>query len=347
MVFRDPNEFNDNQHFFPKKDEDEEERKGRTVIDEDENEEENGDEEEEEDEEQVKSKDRDVDQNESQGEEQSRSQGESRIRGENPDENPDENENEDEEENIPEYMRDEAPKGKTAYVKWALLHGQNEQELTEAGHNAGTIRVAAQELEREGLRKRPNKNELRAMKRESVMASKGMQVFSKGSPPEAIINSLHIPLAVGSGPNAQIVEESIKFGMSLVVLGTRISQELSAIGTQQARPIIEMAKDMRAGELAAAKMASEDTAQAAAQDVMMQLQPTLADIYNKIPIQEKRRKQERVSSGENPMAKTMANMMNRTMVPMMESIMNQMLPPAFRQQKGDIPGWESEEEEEE
>lgn len=61
------------------------------------------------------------------------------------------------ESDIPDFLQEEPPKGRTSYVKWALMHGKTEEELISESYNLGVIRVAAAELEKAGFRKRPRR----------------------------------------------------------------------------------------------------------------------------------------------------------------------------------------------
>ncbi len=218
---------------------------------------------------------------------------------------------EEEEDDRPIYMKDDAPTGKTNYIKWALLHGKLEDELRSEGLNTRTVDICAQELEKDGYRKRPEKDKEKPPGRGTsvvVTPSRGIQTFAKGSPPEALIDSLTMPIEDGEGP---IFEKGMKFGMTVLTLGVRIAQELTNAGVQQAKPLIEMAKDMRAGEVAAAKNAAGEAAMLAAATVQQNMAPTLAALT-----------ESQKSTGPNPMG----GMMARTMEPIMQRMMNQLLP---------------------
>ncbi len=209
----------------------------------------------------------------------------------------------------PIYLQDEPPDGKVNIIKWALMHGISEEELkADPQHNKRTIDICAQELEKDGYRKRPAKpekepagNRLQA----GTQVSKSSQVFAKGSPPEAIIESMDLPIVDG-----QIAgfESGMKFGARMVVMGVRIAQELSALGIQQVKPLIELARDARSGEEAAAKNAAIEAAQGAASLVQQNLAPYLANIGK--------------SAETNPMQ----GMMARTMEPIIQRLMGGLLP---------------------
>lgn len=175
------------------------------------------------------------------------------------------------EEDATPYLGEEPPSGKVNWTKWALLHGLTESEIEARGINPNTIRICAHELEKDGYRKRPKKGrELAAY----GGPTRGIQIFAKGGPPEALIDAIHIPL---DGEHARAFEQGLKTGASLLVLGVRVAQELSTVGIQQAKPIMEMAREMRAGEAAAAKDAASEAAEEAAQRVAQIFGPSLSE----------------------------------------------------------------------
>lgn len=211
----------------------------------------------------------------------------------------------------PDYLKDDPPprKSKTKYTKWALMHGKMEDELVAEGFNDRSVDICAQELEKDGHRQRPLKPEKPPKGTAVVPVGKpgGIQVFAKGSPPEAIIEGISLPaMADGEGP---LFEKGIKFGASMIVLGVRVAQELTNLGVQQAKPIMEMAKTMREGEAMAAKGAAGEAAMTAAALVQQNLQPYLANL-SKPP------------AGPNPMQEMMA----RLMEPAIQQMVSKMMP---------------------
>ncbi len=221
-------------------------------------------------------------------------------------------------EELPPYMQEEPPEGKVNIIKWSLLHGATEEELkADPRHNDRTVDICAQELEKEGLRKRPSKptKEEKRLLAAPTLLGKGMQTYAKGSPPEAIIEGMMLPLVDGQ---TEGFEHGMKFGASIVVLGVRIAQELSAIGVQQAKPLVEMARDMRSGEAAAAKSAATEAAVGAAAMIQQNLTPYLANI------------------GKTPEANPMQGMMVRTMEPIIQRLMGGLVPGMGPQQAA---GW--------
>ncbi len=209
----------------------------------------------------------------------------------------------------PIYLQDEPPDGKVNIIKWALMHDISEEDLkADPQHNNRTVDICAQELEKDGYRKRPAKPAKEPPGSKLLPANhagKTAQVFAKGSPPEALIDSLDLPIVDG-----QIVgfESGMKFGARMVVMGVRIAQELSALGIQQVKPLIELSRDARSGEEAAAKNAAMEAATGAAAMIQQNLTPYLANMT------------------KPPEANPMQGMMVRTMGPLMERLMSGLLP---------------------
>ncbi len=218
----------------------------------------------------------------------------------------------------PIYLQDEPPDGKVNIIKWALMHGITEEELkADPQHNTRTVDICAQELEKDGYRKRPPRPP-KDEKKTSVATTppgKGVQTYAKGSPPEAIIESMDLPIVDG-----QIVgfESGMKFGARMVVMGVRIAQELSALGIQQVKPLIELSRDARMGEEGAAKSAATEAAMSAASMVQQNLVPYLANI------------------GKPAEANPMQGMMVRTMEPIIQRLMGGLIPGGGPQQ---AQGW--------
>jgi len=217
---------------------------------------------------------------------------------------------------VAEFLQDDPPKGKVMFVKWALMHGKSEEQCIDDGCNPGTVRVAAQELEKDGYRKRPEKPQLPA----KIEPGGGIKLFAKGSPPEALIDAIKLPVSDGELGG---FEKGIKFGASMIILGVRVAQELSSVGIQQAKPLIDMSKSMREGEALAAKSAAGEAAMEAAGMVQQSLMPYLANI-SKTP------------AGADPMKA----MMVRVMEPMMTNMMSKVLPGMAVGPENQLPeGW--------
>ncbi len=218
-------------------------------------------------------------------------------------------------ESVPPYLREEEPAKKGDNIKWHLLRGASKEELIAAGAAPRSVDIARGELVKANLMVKKEKPPPPPRTGVAVAGEpKPIQVFSKGSPPEAIINALVMPEEAGvQGP---AFEQGLKFGMSVLVLGVRVMQEMSQVGLQQSKPIIDMAKEMRTGEAAAYKEASTDAAMKTAQAMGQTMGPMLASIESAVD------KLERPAEGTDPMK----SMMIRTMEPLMKRMMNQIAP---------------------
>ena len=219
---------------------------------------------------------------------------------------------------VPEYLGDVEPSGKLNKAKYWLMKGVTREELIEQGHNKGTVRIAMNDLVRDGHSKKPPRL-LKAPPGEkpstAVIAqgpARGIQVFAKGSPPEAIIEGISIPLVDGQ---AQGFEQGMKFGMSTIVLAVRVMQELSAVSLQQVKPLIDMTRSVREGEQAAFKSGADEGAMKAAQAMGGTILPMMSEMQANIANATK--------GNENDPMKAM---MVRTMEPLMKNVMSKLIP---------------------
>ena len=86
-------------------------------------------------------------------------------------------------------------------------------------------------------------------------------VAKKGqSPLEQLVQELRLPTMVDG--QAEIFDSGVEYGVRSVLVGVRVAQELSAMGVQQAVPIIKMAQEMRESEGQAAKIIAAELAEA-------------------------------------------------------------------------------------
>jgi len=227
----------------------------------------------------------------------------------------------DEETEEEQNEEEQAPSGVSAEIRAKLLAGVTREELEAEGYNKNSIRTIASEIKTELGKKGP------VGKRPTGNERAKLQVFSKGSPPEAIVQSLDVPRELDGN-----FEVGMKFGMMSIISGIRIAQELSQIGVQQARPLVDMARDMRSGEAAAARAAATEAAADAAGQVQNNLAPFLS------------RMDSRLSSIERPRTgNPMQDMMVRMMEPLMQQTIQKIMPGMAPGQQGP-PGWTTEKE---
>ena len=215
---------------------------------------------------------------------------------------------------VPVYMLDDPPEGKSNLIKWSLMHEIDEEFLKEQGFNPRSIDICAQELEKAGLRKRPRKSATSTAVTKS--GARSPQIFARGSPPEALIEGLAIP---GVDGKLEGFDQGMRFGASVIVLGVRIVQELSSLGVQQTKPLIDMANSMRQGEALAAKSAANEAAQEAAGRVQGSMMPFLQSL-------------QKGAEGPDPVKA----MMVRTMEPMIQGMLKSLVP---GMPQGETNGW--------
>lgn len=96
---------------------------------------------------------------------------------------------------------------------------------------------------------------------ETTHGSTSAIVNKKGqSPLEMLVKDLELPALVNG--QAEVFDAGVHYGVSSVLMGVRVAQELSAMGVQQASPIIKMAQEMRESEGQAAQVIAGQLAEA-------------------------------------------------------------------------------------
>jgi len=144
-------------------------------------------------------------------------------------------------------------------------------------------------------------------------------VVKKGqSPLEQLVSDLKLPLIVDG--QAEVFDAGVEYGVRSVLVGVRVAQELSAMGVQQAVPIIKMAQEMREAEGQAAKVIAAELAGATLEG-NRDLKAALQQLGNQIQ-----------TSGPNPFASMMSGVMqpalSQAMQQLMGSFMGQAMPGA-------------------
>jgi len=235
------------------------------------------------------------------------------------------------EEEIPPYMREEEPTGEANRAKYWLLKGLTKEEVSEQKSiSFGTCRVCESELVKEGLlKRRPRGSPPGGKPSKSLTPAKtqpgSMQIFAKGSPPEALINALQMPAEVDGSLYG--FESGMKFGMSILVTAVRIMNEMSVIGSQQVKPLLDMSKSMREGEAMSYKAGADEAAYKAAQAMGNTIIPQVAAIQGAVDSMSKQG-----AAGGDPMKA----MITRTMEPLIQNLISKVMP---GMDKPDAPGW--------
>lgn len=127
------------------------------------------------------------------------------------------------------------------------------------------------------------------------------------SPLERLIQELKVPRVVNG--QAEVFDAGVEYGVRSVLVGVRVAQELSAMGVQQAVPIIKMAQEMREAEGQAAKIIAAELAGATLEG-NKDLRSAISQLGNQMQV-----------SGPNPFASMMAGVMQ----PVLGQVMQTML----------------------
>lgn len=227
------------------------------------------------------------------------------------------------EELIPVYKRKDKPTGKVDQVMWWAFRGKTRKDLEKPSYSykPGTIRVGfgrlaglepgwAETLEGQGTEvgaeEKPGKHLTTA-------PQKATQIFAKGSPPEAIIESITLPVELDG--QAEGFDKGMKFGMSTLVLAVRIMQELSAVAQGQVKPLIDLTRSVREGETAAFKSGADEAAMKAAQAMGNTIMPIMSEMQATV-----------IAATRGSETDPMKSMMVRTMEPLMKNLLGRVVP---------------------
>lgn len=203
-----------------------------------------------------------------------------------------------------------------AQIRRGFECGLSREQLKFMGYNANTIKITAAEMQRERGVSNIGKPETKAITTKNQPGVIKTRPGNKPVQAEELINAVHMPYSLRG---VEQFEQGMKFGMTMTVLGVRLAQELSGVGISQAKPLLEMAKDMRSGEAAAAKSASQEASMAAAETVMQNIMPQIAQLGSAVNALE-----DKVSAGKAP--NPMQKMMMDTMQPIMSNLMGKLMP---------------------
>jgi hypothetical protein len=167
-----------------------------------------------------------------------------------------------------------------------FLQGYSQKEIVGMGYAKSTVSEVKAEMEAKGELPLPVDNR--------------KLVPMKEQPLEAIVENIEFPAM-----NCREFKRTARFVLSLVVLGVRLTQELSTIGIQQGKPVIEMAKEMRQSE--------NQAAQALAEQIASNMALGNRELLNAV--------RQQGANSTNPMEQLMADMMRQPLMQMMSKIM--------------------------
>jgi|GEM_PF-1194524 len=148
-------------------------------------------------------------------------------------------------------------KGKYTQIKERLLEAGSEDEL----------RQIQSALIDEGFEKKSVQNatsEMRKAGQFRFTRTLSITSLGKANPIQAFIDNVHAPKQ-GSNGYIEGFEDGIRHERENLVISLMALQQLSALGVQQSKPVIEMAKEMRQSENQAAQTLAEQLMGAIAQ----------------------------------------------------------------------------------
>jgi len=134
-------------------------------------------------------------------------------------------------------MGNEDEQGKTQYIRKRLLEATSGEELEQICTELKAdpdIAAGSVDAEKSKLKKRGSFQ----FKPETTKAV----AVTKPKPLEELIKDLELP-PVANGTR-YIFDAGVSYGMRSILIGVRVAQELSSLAIAQARPLIDMAKEM-------------------------------------------------------------------------------------------------------
>ena len=222
---------------------------------------------------------------------------------------------------IPEEMIHK-PDSISGQIEILLFNGYSKEEIAEVGLSAGSTRTVASKMHSKyGIKfgESKTKKKLDDDNPKGTGLSTKVKSQKGSSSMEATLNSITFPEG-----NQEDIMSGVKFGMNLMAVSVRFVQELAATGIAQSKPLIELSRAMRDGEILAAKNASAEAARSAAQEVVGVVGPMLTSINDrqnaiesKLPLL--------TDGSSNSSSNPMRDMMMRAMQPHMEKAMSSMM----------------------
>ncbi|MFC1910285.1 hypothetical protein ACFLXC_03195 [Chloroflexota bacterium] len=145
--------------------------------------------------------------------------------------------------------------------------------------------------------------------------------------PEAIVDSLDYPASANGEVNPAFVA-GMKYEAKNIIRGIRIAQELNKMGLEQAKPVIEMAKEMRQAEGQAAQVLAAQFGQ-----MTMQNNQQILSAIHEMMSERERTQVETPPSDMNPIAKMI--------LPALQPYIGQLVGKALTGLTGQQPGGQS------
>lgn len=176
----------------------------------------------------------------------------------------------------------------SAYIKRSFEEAMDPEMLDEVDDQ-----LRAEGLKSDNVRPYKSKRRKEFLRQGKATTTTAMVRSSAQLTPEAIVDSLEYPVSADGEVNPAFVA-GMKYEAKNIIRGIRIAQELNRMGLEQAKPVIEMAKEMRQAEGQAAQVIAEKLAQATMQS-NQQILGAIQEVTAPQP------------AGTNPMAQAFAN----------------------------------------
>ena len=203
-----------------------------------------------------------------------------------------------------------SPTSVTGQIEILLRNGFMRDEIIDAGFAKRSVETIASKLKTKFGREFGKLPPSAVAKTDPAVR---MARAAKGGDMALIMDAIKLP----SG-DVEDIQKGITFGIGILLLGVRLVQEMSTIGIQQTKPLLDVARTMREGEIAAASKAAEAAGLAAAAGVAQAIGPEISAIKTK---------QDALSaasgrSSDNPMTDMMVNIMQPYMQQAMAKMMS-------------------------
>lgn len=173
-------------------------------------------------------------------------------------------------------------KGK-AIVPVHITGKEVEERLLQAGSEE-ELDIIRKVLKLEGVPDGTIRGTISRLKsKQKLVFTTAVTEYGEGTKPlavETIIRDMKLPVILENG-GAKIFDSGVAYGMKALIAGIRMAQELSQMGIAQARPLISMAQELRAGAGESAREAGQvaaENALAGAIEYLAQQKPGKVDI---------------------------------------------------------------------
>lgn len=200
------------------------------------------------------------------------------------------------------------PTSISGQIEILLRNGYMREEIIDVGFSKRSVETIASKLKSRYGKEFGKPAPAALMKADPAV---NMARAAKGNDMAQIMQAIKFPEG-----NSADIQKGVTFGIGILLLGVRLVQEMSTIGIQQTKPLLDVARSMREGETAAALRGAEAAGMAAAMGVTQQIGPELEAI---------RARQDAMSAPQLSPNNPMADMMAKVMMPHMQSAMQKVM----------------------